>query len=397
MIVRRDDHRVSPIADKLITDICGAPLNECRMGDCGVSNELAAHVIELKTAEPAGDFREMEAEFVRAVGRINEILGRRDALLLPGPMHPTLDPARESFTWPHEGREIYSLYDTIFNCRGHGWFNLQSCHLNLPFTGDEEFARLHAAVILLLPLMPALTAGSPFRDGRVTGLADTRLEIYRHNQDRCPSITGLVIPEPVFSESEYRESILAPMYREIAPLDPRGILRDEWLNSRGAIARFDRSALEIRLLDVQECPAADLALARFFVAALRLLTEHPEHSLRKWVLQSPTAERHRQLQHVIREGMKAPLLLPELRAAFGLPASVTCAGAFWRHLFRSGDLPELPDDARAVVARILRHGNLSTRLLAAYRRSRHPREFRPLTEALAACLAENRLFQAPRD
>ena len=35
------------------------------------------------------------------------------------------------------------------------------------------------------------------------------------------------------------------------------------MNSRGAIARFDRNAIEIRVIDVQECPKADLAIAIF--------------------------------------------------------------------------------------------------------------------------------------
>ena len=52
------------------------------------------------------------------------------------------------------------------------------------------------------------------------------------------------------------------MYRAIAPHDPDGILQFEWLNSRGAIARFDRHAIEIRVLDAQEHPGADLAIAQ---------------------------------------------------------------------------------------------------------------------------------------
>ncbi len=394
MIVREDDHSVAPIADRLIADFCGAPLNECEVESCGVSNELAAHVIELKTPEPAADFAAMEAGFTAAVGRINKTLSLHSARLLPGPMHPTLDPATESFTWPHEGQEIYSLYDSIFNCRGHGWFNLQSCHINLPFAGDREFALLHSAVILLLPLMPALTAGSPFLDGRISGLADTRLDIYQHNQDRCPSITGLVIPEPAFSQTDYRKTILEPMYREIAPFDPSGILGHEWLNSRGAITRFDRNAIEIRLLDVQECPAADLALAQFIIAALRRLAEDRGSSLGKLVLRSPTREKKRQLQEVIRNGMDAPLIIPELRDAFDLPGHVTTAGGFWRYLFDSGHPDALPEDARAIVDRILRVGNLSTRLIAAHRQRDAPAGFRPITDSLAACLAENRLFDA---
>ena len=43
--------------------------------------------------------------------------------------------------------------------------------------------------------------------------------------------------------------------------------------ARGAIARFDRNAIEIRVLDVQECLQADLAVCSAIVAVLHLLVE----------------------------------------------------------------------------------------------------------------------------
>ena len=101
---------------------------------------------------------------------------------------------------------------------------------------------------------------------------DYRLEVYRHNADRIPSITGHIIPEHVVGAEAYLQTILQPMYRDIAPLDPQGILQEEWLNSRGAIARFDRNAIEIRVLDCQECPQADIAIADAIVSVLRTLT-----------------------------------------------------------------------------------------------------------------------------
>jgi hypothetical protein len=87
------------------------------------------------------------------------------------------------------------------------------------------------------------------------------MEVYRHNCDRIPSLTGRVVPERAFSRREYEELIYTGMLRDIAPLDPERILQKEWLNARGAIARFDRGSIEIRVLDIQECPRADLACA----------------------------------------------------------------------------------------------------------------------------------------
>ena len=46
-----------------------------------------------------------------------------------------------------------------------------------------------------------------------------------------------------------------------------------WINSRGAIARFDRGSIEIRLMDVQENPHADLALVALLVAVIQELLD----------------------------------------------------------------------------------------------------------------------------
>ncbi len=47
------------------------------------------------------------------------------------------------------------------------------------------------------------------------------------------------------------------------------LLFKEWVNSRGVIFRFDRSALEVRVMDEQECVKSDVALSCFVRAALR--------------------------------------------------------------------------------------------------------------------------------
>ena len=88
---------------------------------------------------------------------------------MPSGMHPWMQPARETRLWPHESGPIHRAYDALFDCRRHGWANLQSMHVNLPFgedlTPDGEFARLHAAVRLVLPLLPALAASTPHHNG----------------------------------------------------------------------------------------------------------------------------------------------------------------------------------------------------------------------------------------
>jgi glutamate---cysteine ligase / carboxylate-amine ligase len=134
-------------------------------------------------------------------------------------------------------------------------------HVNLPFKGEQEFVRLHAAIRAVLPILPMLAASSPMADGRVQASLDHRMQVYRGNARRIPSIAGHIVPEPVDTIEHYHQRILEPMYADISPHDPQGILQEEWLNSRGAIARFDRNAIEIRVLDTQECPLADIAVA----------------------------------------------------------------------------------------------------------------------------------------
>ena len=92
-------------------------------------------------------------------------------------------------------------------------------------------------------------------DGRFTGCWTIAWRTIAPTPRRVPSVAGQVIPEPVCSRDDYEREILRPhLSRSSRRYDPEGVLRHEWLNARGAIARFDRNTIEIRVLDVQECP-----------------------------------------------------------------------------------------------------------------------------------------------
>jgi carboxylate-amine ligase len=273
MIVRRGDLSVSAITDKLLEAVVGELSSDYENGVISWSNELALHVVELKTTDPADSFYPLARQFQENVRKINGELASMNARLMPSAMHPWMNPLTEMKLWPHDNSPIYEAFNRVFDCRGHGWANLQSVHLNLPFKNDAEFARLHAAIRLILPLLPAIAASSPIVDGKLTGLMDNRLEVYRSNAKKIPSVSGRVIPEAVFDKRSYEEQIFQKMYADIAPYDPVGTLQHEWLNARGAIARFDRNAIEIRVLDVQECPHADLAICAAIVEVLRALVD----------------------------------------------------------------------------------------------------------------------------
>src|SRR5210317_1842838 len=273
MIVKRETLDVLPIADELLKAVVGSYTNDYEKEGICWSNELALHVVELKTCGPVDTLAETAEPFQLDINWINEILSNYNGMLMPTGAHPWMDPCTEARLWPHGQRTIYETYHRIFNCEGHGWTNLQSCHLNLPFNGSHEFGRLHAAIRLILPIIPAIAASTPILDCVRQPFLDTRMEYYRTNSARIASITGEIIPEPIFTPNAYNKEIFAPMYKDIEPFDPAGTLRDEWLNARGAIARFDRNALEIRIVDMQECSRADLAIAAGIIAVLKAIVE----------------------------------------------------------------------------------------------------------------------------
>jgi gamma-glutamyl:cysteine ligase YbdK (ATP-grasp superfamily) len=348
MIVDADTLDVLPVADKVLHAVAGEYVSDVERGPVSWSNELALHVLELKTTQPVPSFEGVADAFQASVREINDILRPLNGRLMPTAMHPWMDPFMELRLWPHENSPVYEAFNRVFDCRGHGWANLQSVHLNLPFADDEEFARLHAAIRVLLPILPALAASSPVMDGQLTGLLDTRLDFYRSNSARIPSITGLVIPEPVSSRGEYEEKILQRIYRDIAPYDPDGVLQHEWLNARGAIARFERNAIEIRVLDVQECPAADVAICAGIAEVLHLLVAQKTDPI-------PTEELHAILLSTIRDADEAVIDHAGYLMSLGYRSGASCtARELWRHLLAlTGKHPhwqELPLARRIVRA-----------------------------------------------
>ncbi len=392
MLVDRDDLSVRPLCDRLLREAVGAPdwVDEIQPDGPGGgtlwSNELALHVVEFKTAHPVPALTGLAELFHRQVRHANEILSRWNARLMPGPMHPWMDPVRETHLWPHGQRTIYRAFDRIFGCSGHGWANLQSTHINLPFHGDDEFRRLHAAIRTALPLLPGLAAGSPFAESLATGRMDQRLHVYRGNCARIPAITGRVVPEPVTTGAEYQAQVLQPIYHELAPLDPQGILREEWVNARGAIARFDRGAIEIRVLDIQECPAADLANVEVICALVRALAEERlSGSDEQLALGQDTL--CGLYEGAVSQGDLAVVDQAPLLRALGLSTEPRTLQQVWQAL--AANLSTTEPALRAALRERLQQGCLARRLL----RARENGATQPqIGSALCQCLEKNELF-----
>lgn len=390
MIVDQKTLDVRPFAPTVLRNDFGETVNTLEDGEVTWSNELAAHVVELKTTVPVPSLDSLPKAFHRSLSRLRSRLPP-GATLMPGAAHPWMDPEQEFVRWEDDDAEVYAAFDRIFDCRGHGWANLQSIHVNLPFSGDSEFHRLHEAIRHTLPLIPGLSAASPVLDGQLQPEVDSRLRHYSNNARRVPNMTALVIPESVQSRVEYESRILLPLYDALAPHDPDGVLRHEWANARGAIARFDRSAIEIRIIDAQECPRMDMAVAAAVVALVRDLSD-------RGVGVNTSAESTEELAELMQrtqvDGEAAVIDGRSYLAKIGIDGTSRTAGEVWgqklEHLgMRSPDSPW-----RREWELLLEEGPLARRILAALPSSPAQSDLRRTWRRLVDGLASDVPFSA---
>jgi glutamate---cysteine ligase / carboxylate-amine ligase len=394
MLVDAERLDVAPAADALLEAAAGELTDEFENGPVAWNNELALHVIELKCNGPRPSLEGLGEDFAANVRLANDKLAREGLRLMPTAMHPWMDPGTVRL-WPHGTRVIYDTFDRIFSCKGHGWANLQSMQINLPFSGDDEFARLHAAIRFLLPILPGLAASSPIVDGERNGVLDNRLVVYRGNCAKVPSVTGEVVPEPVGSIGEYQERVLEPIYRDLAAHDPEGVLRHEWVNARGAIARFDRMAIEIRVCDVQETPRIDVAYAALIVEILKLVCAE------RWLDRAGmdawrTAELGKLLRLTERQAEATGIGDRRYLAAFGFRGSGTELHGLWEHLIETVSARGTLDVGTGrLLEHYLRHGTLATRIGKAAGLLPTHANLKRVYERLCEALADGTPFASP--
>jgi carboxylate-amine ligase len=389
MLVYNSNLKVAPIVDLLLTKKNGTLTSDIENGNIAWSNELVGHVIELKTNGPTKSLDTLSDSFHKNIVEINSILKPLQAQLLPTAAHPLMNPLTDTELWKHDYNEIYELYNRIFNCKGHGWSNVQSTHINLPFFDDKEFEKLHAAIRIILPLIPGLCASSPILEGKKTGFKDTRLEYYKTNQKKIPEMTGSVIPERVFSKIDYFTTIFEPIKKAIKPYDNNNILDHHFLNSRGAIARFDRNAIEIRLVDIQECPKADIAICVLIVEVLKLLVNKQLSSLqsqKKWLKQ----DLFDLLNPIIKDGETFKVSNMEYLELFGIHQDMSVQN-IWKHLYALAK-PNIHHSHQETIEIILNKGTLATRILNAVGTDYSEKNITTVYSELANCLEENKLF-----
>lgn len=304
-----EEMKVLPIVDKIIKDFRGRIVNFVEQKGFTFGKELQMHVMELKPNQPFKSPIKFEEGMQNAVLTLTDFLERKyGAHLLGTGMHPLLK-LEETSVWPHRHKQIYHYYSKIFNLKQHGWLNIQSFQLNLPYSNERDAVLMHNALAEVCAYLPAVAASSPIYEGKIGQYIDNRLYFYMLNQKEVPSIVGNVVPEYVASIKQYKEKIIEKYSRDLikAGVD-KCLPNKEWVNSRGAIFRFDRKAIEIRIMDEQECVKADVALSCFVRAVLRGLIKEEKKLL-------PQESLVRDFNSIIMDGLKANVTHPHGKTA----------------------------------------------------------------------------------
>jgi gamma-glutamyl:cysteine ligase YbdK (ATP-grasp superfamily) len=221
---------------------------------------------------------------------------------------------------------------------------------------------LHNAIACVLPYLPALAASSPIVEGRPGAAICNRMAFYATNQNRVPQIAGRIVPEFMTSFEQYDRDVFQPIYRALEAIEGTERIRHEFVNSRGAIPRFDRSAMEIRVLDLQECVKMDVAIAVF----ARLATKRFAKLLQDRAVRLPEhASLVEDFEACVRQGRAAAVHATHLAAATGYrPGAATAETALLELLDLAYDASEPADRPYlAAVEERIRRGSLAECIL----------------------------------
>jgi hypothetical protein len=355
MVVDQETLGIRPEVPWILESLAGFPCASHSLGAVTLSNELVSHVLELKFDPTLEDWDQAQGLMEEALAEIMSLLEPRGLSLLGTGAHPWMDPRSETVLWEGEDREIYKTYHQIFNCHRHGWANLQSQHINFSFRKEKEYLKLHRALRILAPLIPGLCASTPVLDGVVQPVWDARLVEYAQNQKVLPIIAGQIIPEDYPSLQDYQH-LLDEIAASVQELDPQGVLDSPFLNSRGLIVREERGSIELRLMDLQECPAADLLLAELVWRVAYLLAE--EGAYHHNLLSIPQDDLVALYQQAVKEGEGALVGQQAVLDFFDLEPGATITGIWSLLLSQVAD--EMTDSKVELLQSLLRRGTLST-------------------------------------
>jgi glutamate---cysteine ligase / carboxylate-amine ligase len=202
-----------PEAEQLLRDLGRDPVQGALLHGTRILMRPLPHLVGIRAEPPGETLTGREGQLLEGLMVIQQARGGRYTLLGLG-MHPVL-------------------------AVGGGTGNSQCLHIRVSYRTGEEGEELLQKILAILPYLVAVSAASPFVEGRLEPAVDNRLLW----------LPGTVPPDPGTGSGE-----------RAAP-DPASLVH-----------RPQAGCLEIRALDGQECIHSDLAMVAFLSALLR----HPD-------------------------------------------------------------------------------------------------------------------------
>lgn len=389
-IVHRDTLAVLPLAEGVLAALASIPTPEGQRRDLELAAGHAGHSLVMRSTKVMRKPAKWSTKLHELSTSVLAVLEPHQATLLSGGAHPLYVPARDHTVGHALAPEIRDVHGAVFDTRAHGWSNDQALGLGVHFD-KGEFAKAHAAVRLLLPLIPGLTAASPVLEGKVADAMDARLIGRAQAFARVPELMGGHVPEAVFDPDEHDRAILSPIAQALASHDPGNLLDPQWMDGRVATSQIDRGIISLHVIDTQECANADIAIVEFIITVLKALVQGrwvSNYLQRAWAAEDLQAI----LQTTITDGDRAAIGNRDYLLMFGLlQQEAMPVLKVWQHIFVEL-YGELGVSTRTHIAHILEHGTLASRILANIGKRGGGDKILAAYQRLALCNAANMAY-----
>ena len=200
------------------------------------------------------------------------------------------------------------------------------------------------------------------------------------------------IIKQIFNIKDYKTQILQKIYSSLKPYDEKNIFQFEWMNLRGARARFMRNAIEIRVIDMQESPISDISIAAAVISLTEALFNGffiEEKKQKQW----KTEPLYKILISVIRDADETIIDNNEYLKIFGYPEKKCKLKELWEHIINKLK----PDDKTLTeyypqLKIILESGCLSRRILKMIGSNESHSRILEVYKKLADCLENNKML-----
>jgi hypothetical protein len=381
-----------PAVDELLTLYCEERLRSVAHGGSQWTNRGARHSLRVSSRDGLDGLAAATELFGAENKALAELAAKLDARLLPSGMHPWMAATRAE-RWPHGKDVAEDALDSLFGLDRHGFCNQQALRLSIPFASDFEFARLFGALRFVMPLLPTLSASSPFAEGERGPAMSCRVAARRDYFSTDLDFADTLVPKPSTCSDQYRSEVVTPLSKAISQRGLSKALAPLALCANGIVADFDAGLVHIEILDMQECLQANIAVCGA-VAALTIFVQNEEYASLKELSHWPRARLGELFEESLVEGPEAVFRDRDFIEALGFPERGSClASELWQHLFEE-KLSESPHVEPSAVAlkKIASEGSLATRLLRALPQRWNDEDLFYLYRKVAECMDRDELF-----